>query len=156
MDADTRAKLVEQYRAGEDDFRSAVAGITDAELDARPAPDEWTAREVIHHLADSEMRSAIRLRQLIAEDSPVIQGYDEAHYAKALHYQRPIGGSLDAAAAARRTSAELLAQLTPEEWNRSGTHEESGAYSVEDWLRIYASHAHDHAEQIRRARSSRG
>jgi len=155
MDQAERDALVERYRAGEHAFRDAVDGITDAELDARPGPDDWTAREVIHHLADSEMRAALRLRQLIAEDSPVIQGYDEAHYAKVLHYDRPIGGSLEAAAAARRTSAELLARLTPDEWKRSGTHEESGAYSVGDWLRIYASHAHDHAEQIRRARSSR-
>jgi len=155
MDQAERDALVERYRAGEQAFRDAVEGITEAELDARPGPGDWTAREVIHHLADSEMRAALRLRQLIAEDSPVIQGYDEAHYAKVLHYDRPIGGSLDAAAAARRTSAELLARLTPDEWNRSGTHEESGPYSVVDWLRIYASHAHDHAEQIRLARSSR-
>ena len=156
METEGRAKLVEQYKAGEDAIRAAVAGITDAEMDTRPGPDEWTAREIIHHLADSEMRSAIRLRQLIAEDSPVIQGYDEGHYARALHYERPVGASLDAAVNARRANAELLSHLTAEEWDRSGTHQETGAYSVDDWLRIYASHAHDHAEQIRRARSSGG
>jgi hypothetical protein len=100
------------------------------------------------------MRAAIRLRQLIAEDAPVIQGYDEKTYTRVLHYDRPIETSLDAAVAARRASADLLEKLTEAEWGRSGTHTESGPYSVEDWLRIYAAHPRDHADQIRRARSS--
>jgi DinB family protein len=154
MDANERAAMIERYESGAAAIEVAVSGITDAELDARPGEDEWTAREVIHHFADAEMRSAVRLRQLIAEDSPLIQGYDETAYARTLHYDRPVGASLDAATAARRTSAELLARLTPEEWERSGTHTESGSYTVDDWLRIYASHAHDHAAQIARARAT--
>jgi hypothetical protein len=43
-------------------------------------------------------------------------------------------------------------RLTPAEWDRSGEHSESGPYSVDRWLRIYAEHSHDHADQIRRAR----
>ena len=54
--------------------------------------------------------------------------------------------------AVREASAELLESLTDEEWERGGTHTESGAYSVDDWLRIYAAHAPDHADQIRAAR----
>ena len=52
----------------------------------------------------------------------------------------------------RAASLELLEALTPDEWERSGTHSESGPYSVDDWLRIYAAHCHDHAAQIRAAR----
>jgi hypothetical protein len=154
MDAMERAQLIERYGSGLAAVKEALAGITDAELDARPGQDEWTPREVVHHLADAEMRAAIRLRQLIAEDSPVIQGYDEKSYTRALYYDRPIGTSIDAVAAARNTSAELLARLTDAEWRRSGTHTESGPYSVEDWLTIYAAHPFDHAEQIRRARAA--
>jgi len=154
MEPKDRADLLLVYESGESAIREALDGISDEHLDARPGPEDWTAREVVHHLADSEMRAAIRLRQLIAEDAPVIQGYDEKVYTRALHYDRPIGASLDAALASRRASAELLAKLSPDEWTRSGTHTESGTYSVEDWLRIYASHPHDHAEQIRRARST--
>ena len=53
--------------------------------------------------------------------------------------------------AVRQASLELLESLTPEEWERSGTHTETGAYSVDDWLRIYLRHPHEHADQIRRA-----
>jgi hypothetical protein len=155
VDANDRAELIRTYEGGADQLKDALKGITEAELDARPGPEEWTAREIVHHLADSEMRAAIRLRQLIAEDAPVIQGYDEKTYTRVLHYDRPIESSLEAAIAARRTSAELLGRLTEAEWSRSGRHTESGPYSVEDWLTIYAAHANDHADQIRRARSSK-
>lgn len=156
MDLTERNALIETYGKGAAAFRASLAGITEAELDARPAPNEWTPREIVHHTADSEMRAAIRLRQLIAEDAPVIQGYDQDRYARVLHYDRPIEGSLAAVDAARGSSAELLTVLTDEDWSRSGTHTESGPYSVTDWLRIYAAHAHDHADQIRRARASAG
>ena len=107
---------------------------------------------MIHHLADSEAMAYIRLRRLLAEDTPVIRGYDEPEWARRLHYDRPIEASLAVTAAVRASSLELLETLTPAEWARTGTHSESGAYGVERWLRIYAGHTHEHADQIRKAR----
>jgi hypothetical protein len=146
--------LIAQYQAGYSEVVKALEGATEAELDARPAPGKWSSREIVHHLADSEMTSAIRLRRLIAEDSPVIQGYDEAEYARRLHYDRPIEASLAAFGAARACTVPFLERLTAAEWDRTGTHSESGAYSVDKWLQIYAVHAHNHADQIRRARAA--
>jgi hypothetical protein len=150
-----RADLLRRYVDGTDAVRKAVEGLTDAQLD-QPAADDptsgWTARQVVHHLGDSEMTSAIRLRKVLAEDDAVIAAYDENAFARALYYDdRPIGPSLDAMAAARATSAQILERLSEEQWSRAGTHSESGAYSVDDWLRIYAAHGEDHADQIRRA-----
>ena len=148
-----RAALIDRYRDGHRVVQDALAGTTEAELDARPAaPDTWTARMVVHHLADSEMMSAMRLRRLIADDEPVIEGYDEPRFARRLFYdERPIEPSLAALAAARATSLQILERLAEDQWAREGTHTESGRYGVEDWLRIYAAHAHEHADQIRRA-----
>lgn len=154
MDAGTRRALIEQYRQGYDQVKAALAGASDAELDARPAPGKWTARDIVHHLADSEMTSAIRLRKLIAEDGAVIHGYDQEEFARRLYYDRPIEASLEAFRAARVATAEILDRLTPTQWDREGTHTESGRYGVIRWLEIYAAHAHDHADQIRRARAS--
>jgi hypothetical protein len=154
MDAAARKELVNRYKDGYRMVIEALEKITDRELDARPAPGKWSAREIVHHLADSEMTSAIRLRRLIAEERPAISGYDEEEFARRLHYDRPIESSLEAIQAARRSTADLLDRLTEAEWGREGTHTESGRYTVENWLEIYARHAHDHAEQIRRARAS--
>jgi DinB superfamily len=146
-----RLALLDRFRTGCADVEAALAGITEPELD-RPAPDGgWTARQIAHHLADSEAMAYIRLRRLIADDAPVIQGYDEPEWARRLHYERPVGPSLEVLRAVREASLALLERLTPAEWERSGTHSESGAYAVDDWLRIYAAHSHDHADQIRAA-----
>ena len=154
MDANARQALIERYRAGYAQVREALNGITDAELDSRSNTEEWTAREVAHHLADSETTSYIRLRRLLAEDEPMIDGYDEAEFARRLRYDRPIHASLAVFRAVRESSAELLDRINESDWQRHGVHSESGDYSVETWLEIYAAHAFDHADQIRRARKS--
>jgi hypothetical protein len=152
MDRATRDTLVAKYKDGYAQVASALEGATDAELDRRPAPGKWTAREIVHHLADSEMTSAIRLRRLLAEDRPVIVGYDQEEFARRLHYDRPIAASLEALKAARATTGAILDRMTDDEWAREGTHTESGRYTVLQWLQIYAEHAHNHAAQIRVAR----
>jgi hypothetical protein len=147
-----RESLIARYRAGHGVVAAALAGATEADLDRRPPDGTWSAREVAHHLADSEMTSAIRLRRLIAEESPEIVGYDEELFAKTLFYgSRPVNASLAALKAARETTAEILDCLDEAQWNRAGMHSESGAYSVETWLEIYGAHAHDHAAQMLRA-----
>ena len=156
MDGHTRRALVEKYKDGYWVVSQALQGISEQELDARPAPGKWSSREIVHHLADSEMTSAIRLRRLIAEDRPMIQGYNQDEYARRLYYGRPIQASLEAFRAARETTAQILERMSETEWAREGTHSESGRYSVERWLEIYANHAHNHADQIRRARAAAG
>ena len=154
MDQQTRDALIARYTDGYRVVRAALDGATPAELDARPAPGKWSAREIVHHLGDSEMTSAIRLRLLLAHDRPVIQAYDQDTFARRLHYDRPYETSLEAFRLARLSTAELLERMSADDWLREGTHTESGRYTVETWLRLYAEHAHKHAEQIRRARAS--
>jgi len=155
MDKGTRDRLVAQYKDGYRAVADALAGASDAELDARSAPGKWSAREIVHHLADSEMTSACRVRLLLASEKPAIAGYDQDEFARRLHYDRPIAASLAAFKAARETTAGLLDRLAEADWKREGTHSEHGRYGMDTWLTIYAVHAHDHAEQIRRARASR-
>jgi hypothetical protein len=66
MNSDTRNALIVRYREGYAAVEAALAGVTAAELD-RADSEGWTARQVAHHLADSEMTSALRLRKLVAE-----------------------------------------------------------------------------------------
>lgn len=155
MDLARRKELIDYYKDGYRAVAEALAGAPDEELDTAPAPGKWTAREIVHHLADSEMTSAIRLRLLIATSNPQIMGYDQEEFAKRLYYKdRPIEASLDAFNAARRSTAEILDRMSETEWLREGTHSEIGQYSVLRWLEIYAAHAHAHADQIRTARDA--
>jgi hypothetical protein len=154
MDERKRKELIEKYKDGYRAVAEALAGIDGSALDAHPAPGKWSPREIVHHLADSEMTSAIRLRLLLAEDRPEIRGYDQEEFARKLHYDRPYEKSLEAFRYARETTAEILARMSEAEWAREGTHSEHGRYTIERWLEIYADHAHNHAQQIRLARAA--
>ena len=151
MKAERRRELIARYRAGHAAVTEALTGILEDELD-RSASGEWTPRQIAHHLADSEMMSAIRIRLLLAEPQPVLHGYDEKAFAARLTGDRPIEPSLQAMRWARETCSQLLDRMSEEDWRIVGTHTESGRYGTEAWLRIYAAHGHEHAAQISRAR----
>lgn len=155
MSPDERQQLIAQYVAGYGEVLKNLAGFPPESLTAHPIPGKWSAAEIVHHLADSETTSALRLRRLLAEDHPLIQGYDQDQYAANLHYtEREIAPALQAFRFARETTTQLIHLMTDEDWHREGTHSESGSYTTEDWLRIYAAHAHNHAAQIGRLREA--
>ena len=154
MERDERDLLIAQYTDGYRVVAEALLKITPEELDAAPGPGQWTARQIIHHLADSEMTAALRFRLLVAEDRPAIKGYDQDRFATQLHYERPHEASLELFRAVRASTVELMGCLSESEWLREGTHTEVGRFGLDTWLRIYAPHAHRHAEQIRQARGA--
>ena len=153
MTNEERTALIAQYAAGYDEVLDSLKDFPADSLAAHPIEGKWSACEIVQHLADSEMTSAIRLRKLLTEERPVIHGYDEAGYAVRLSYnEREIGPALEAFRGARSTTTQILKTMTEEDWQRQGWHTESGRYTVERWLQIYADHAHNHAAQIRRLR----
>jgi hypothetical protein len=152
-----RQALIAQYEQGYAEVAAALEGFPPAHLATRAIPGKWTAAEIVHHLADSEVQSATRLRKLLAEEHPVIQGYDQDRWAETLGYnERPIGPSLALFRAARESTAQLLGRMTEEQWRHLGWHSDAGPYHAERWLEIYAAHAHGHAGQIRRLRAALG
>jgi hypothetical protein len=157
MTPEERNELITKYAAGYDEVINALDGFPADSLGAHPIAGKWSAREIVHHLGDSESFSAARLRKLLIEDNPVIQGYDQDEYASRLRYnERDMAPALDAFRSARETTLQLLRLMTEDDWQRVGSHTESGRYSTEDWLTIYAAHAHNHASQIRRLREAIG
>ena len=134
---------------------AALDAITPAELEAREGVDEWNSREIVHHLADSEMDGAGRIRMLVAEREPRLTGWDADRWVDVLYSaQRPIEPSLAAFQAAREATLPLLRLLTDAQWRSAGVHSEFGTMTADDWLSFYGTHAHDHADQIRRARAA--
>jgi DinB superfamily len=155
MTPEERSDLIAQYVAGYDEVMKALDGFPNESLGAHPIPGKWSAKEIVHHLGDSETTAALRLRKLLVEDKPTIEGYDQDQFAIKLRYnERDMAPALEAMRAARETTRQLLSVMTEEEWKREGVHTESGPYSVEKWLRIYADHAHNHAAQIERLKQA--
>ena len=155
MTPEERRALIHQYGDGYNEVIRALDNFPTESLGAHPIPGKWSAREIVHHLGDSETTSAIRIRKLLVEDDPLIQGYDQDQFASRLRYnERDMAPALEAFRCARETTMQLLPLLSEDDWQRSGTHTESGRYTLEDWLRIYAAHAHNHAAQIHRLRDA--
>lgn len=139
------------YQKSTEEFLNLVATLKPEHLDKADKAG-WTPRQVIHHLADSETQSFSRLRRLIAEPGTTIQGYDENKWAesKTLGYKElDVDTSLAVFKAVRKASYDLLVRITEKELDNSGTHTESGKYSVRDWIRTYSKHPLDHANQIK-------
>src|SRR5437762_6681822 len=111
MQPDERQLLIAQYEDGYRAVADALLKMTPEELDATPGPGKWSARQIVHHLADSEMTAAVRFRLLVAEDQPAIKGYDQDRFAGRLHYERAHEASLDLFRTVRASTAELMGCL---------------------------------------------
>lgn len=152
----SRGELIKQYRDGYDVLVASLDGITDAEWLSREGLDEWNALEIVHHLGDSEMAAAVALRMLVADQNPVVPGYSERAWVDSLHTgKRPIEPSMAAFRFARESTFAILDNLTEEEWNLQGSYANEEPMSPSIWLEWYGPHAHDHADQIRRARAGK-
>lgn len=144
-----REALIQRYADGPARLRAALAAVPAEALRWRPGPGKWSAHEVIVHCADSETNAAARIRYLAAEADPVILGYDEAEWARCFEYHdHPLPPALALVEAVRANTTALIRRMPEDAWQRVGRHTESGRYSAEDWLTIYAEHLEIHARQI--------
>ena len=151
------SELIDAYGAATDAILAAAHDANADRLD-RHVEGGWSARQVLHHLADSETNSYLRLRRLLAE-TPItlIQGYDEAAWAEcdALGYRElPVAHAVAVLAAVRTASLDVLRRLTSADVERVGTHTETGPYSLGDWLAIYIRHPLEHRDQLVEALSA--
>ena len=148
---------VAAYSMATSQFLHDAQVVNDDNLD-RHVEGGWSARQVIHHVADSEAQSYARLRRLLAEPAgSVIQGYDEAAWAECpqLGYtDLPIVHSLEVFKAVRLASLDVLGRLRESDLERYGEHSESGRYTLATWLEVYTQHPHAHAAQLLEAVNS--
>ena len=144
-----RERLIQQYADGPSRLKGALAKVTEEARKWQPAPGEWSVHEVVCHCADSETNAAARIRYVVAEKDPLVLGYDENAWAVRLDYHaHPLDIALATVGAVRANTVALIRRLPDEAWQKEGRHTESGRYTAEDWLRIYAAHLEEHAGQI--------
>jgi hypothetical protein len=142
---------VEVLRGTLVELEQATAGVSAATLGRQPAPGEWSPREVLSHLADSDLVTGMRVRMIVTEDRPALLGYDQEKWTSRF-------GSLDGDAAEtlarwqalRRANLRIYASLSPEEWRRVGVHAERGEESVRLTVQLQAGHDRVHLAQLRR------
>lgn len=132
-----------------------VDALTDQELRQPEAPEKWSILEVMHHLADSELVWAYRLRLVVAQDRAAITGYDQDAWAKELQYTEANPAEiLTFLTVLRHSNLRLLRSLTENQLVRIGVHSERGEESIAHMIRLYAGHDLVHLNQIERIRNS--
>jgi hypothetical protein len=153
---DRRSAAIEVFATLPDDLRRAVAGLTEAQLDAQYRSYGWTVRQLVHHIADSHMNGYIRLKLAITEDQPTIKPYDQNLWATLPDSAMPIDVSIGIVDGVHRRWVTLWRSLSPEQFSRAFVHPEMGPLTVNTHLHLYAWHSRHHVAHITNLRSRNG
>ena len=145
--------LIDLYLAGGGRLTGAIEGLSAAELNALPVPGTWSIRQIIIHLLDSDLIASHRMKRIIAEDTPLLIGYDETRFAQQLFYEQ-----MDAAlvcrlfADNRAMTAAILTRLPDEAFARWGVHNQYGKLTLAQMIRSYVDHLPHHLKIVHQKR----
>jgi hypothetical protein len=122
-----------------------------AKLRKRPAPGKWSASEIVAHLADGEIVTGWRIRQILGAPGTPLQAYDQDAWAAAGHYEkRDARKSLEQFRVLREGNLALLKSLTPEQRKQHGLHAERGVETIDHIVQMIAGHDRNHLGQVER------
>jgi uncharacterized damage-inducible protein DinB len=132
-----------------------IEGAPESKLTLRPAPGKWSVTEILAHLAEDELSSTWRYRQMIEHDRPQLLGFDQELWSRLGDYSSwNAQEALEMFRLLREANIRMFVRLTPEQWNRHGVHAERGKMTVQDLCRHMAAHDMNHIDQVRRILSS--
>lgn len=129
-------------------LRSVIAAMGDA-VETRPAPGKWSVAEVACHLADTEMVFGFRLRQMLAEDNPAVQPFDQDKWA-ASYPGVSADQAMEVFAALRSWNLRLIETALPAAANCTATHPERGVFTFQSFVELMAGHDLNHLTQLRK------
>ncbi len=126
-----------------------IESVPASRLHDRPAPDKWSVAEILAHLADAELVTGWRVRQILGAPGTAIQAYDQNSWASSGHYEiRDPRKSIEQVRVLREANLVLFSSLSPEQWKHYGMHAERGKESIEHITRMTAGHDLNHIRQI--------
>jgi hypothetical protein len=137
--------------------REAVDGLTDEQLDTPYRPEGWTLRQTVHHIADSHINSLCRFKLALTEDeTPTIRPYAEDRWAELADSKLPVDVSLAIIDGVHTRWVELLQNMTDADYEREFKHPETGNWTLEKVLGLYAWHSRHHTAHITSTRERNG
>ncbi|MFL5548201.1 MAG: DinB family protein [Gemmatimonadales bacterium] len=136
-------------------LEARISSVAEPSLRKPEAPGKWSVAQVVQHLADSDLVAGYRIRMVVAENSPRLQGYDQDRWATEFQYdQVPLAAALDQLRSLRIANLRLWSRLTPDQLQRVGIHSERGPESAGHILRLMGAHDLVHRRQIDRILAS--
>ncbi|HLJ47348.1 MAG TPA: DinB family protein [Bryobacteraceae bacterium] len=143
---------IEMLRAAPDVLTGLIEGAPDVLLNRRTASGKWSVCAILAHMAEDELASSWRYRQMIEHDGATLPGFDQDEWARLGNYESwPATEGLAMFRLLREANLRMFGMLTREEWQRHGFHAERGRITVEDLARHMAAHDVNHILQVRRS-----
>jgi hypothetical protein len=157
IDDSHRRSCIATLAALPENLRSAVQGLTEAQLNTPYREGGWTVRQLVHHIADSHINAYVRTRLALTEDWPTVKAYDERLWAELADARTlPVAVSLEILEPLHRRWVALFESLTEAEWQRGYVHSDSGRTSVIQAIAQYDWHSRHHVAHIVALRKSMG
>jgi len=148
---------IDAYLDGPTRLRRVVADLSPQHLKACPIPGKWSTLEVVCHLVDSEQAWCHRMKRVIAEEKPLLIGYDESRFTASLGYhQHDLKTELTLLDGMRHQMALILRILPEATWARAGVHSERGLITLEQMLQNEVDHIPHHIRHIVEKRQALG
>ena len=145
--------LLERYRRGPELLAVVMTGVFGEEEDFAREPGKWSIRQIIAHLADSELVGAYRLRKILAEENPAIHAFDQDAWAANLDYaHRKPKQSLETFRRLRAENYDLLKVIPESAFERTCEHNKNGRMTLRQMVEMFANHAESHARQLQEIR----
>jgi uncharacterized damage-inducible protein DinB len=150
-------ELIEQFVAGGPKLRQAVAGLSNADLTARPGPGQWSILELVLHLADSDAIAIDRMKRILTEENPTLLYADETAYVERLFsHQQALDDALTLFEVGRRQFGRVLRALPEAAFQRAGTHNRRGAMTLGSMVKGYIDHLDHHMKFLCEKRTRLG
>ncbi len=155
-DAKVREELIAKMLDAPANARMAVADLSDEQLDTKY--NNWSIRQIVHHLADSHMNCYIRFKWALTEESPLIKAYDESDWSEIEDAKTaPIESSLRLLEGLHARWAGMLERLTDEQMQRTFFHPQQMVdVRLHEALPSYIWHSEHHLAQIHWVREQQG
>jgi hypothetical protein len=154
---DARATAIADIAALPARMRAAVAGLTEAQLDTPYRDGGWTARQVVHHVADSHLNGFIRVKLALTEDNPTIKPYDENSWAPLADMRLPVAISLGLLDGLHSRWVAIYGAMAADQFARTFFHPEFGeSLTLDRHVQLYGWHGRHHVAHITELRRRQG
>lgn len=157
IDIGRRGEYIDTIKQLPSMIAAAVDGLTEEQIDTVYRPGGWTVRQTVHHVADSHMNAFIRFKLALTEDSaPTIKPYFEDRWAELGDSRSPVDVSLTLIRSLHARWADLLSSMNDADFQKTFIHPETGNWTLDGTLALYAWHGKHHTAHITRLRERNG
>ena len=145
----SRTEKIEAIRALPSELTTVLKGMSEHQLDTPHRDGGWTARQIVHHIADSHMNAFIRMKLILAEDHPMMKPYDQDTWATMIDYTYDVTPSMAIISGVHGRMVNLFENVREDQWSRVGDHPEHGEITLDFLLDLYSGHGKNHLQQIK-------